>query len=205
MSENQQENEVKFLLSDIQIFQTRLITAGAVLHARRVHEINLRFDTPDLALTNAHRVLRLREDTRARLTYKGPADPTAAIASRKEIEFEVSSFSEARDFLLALGYHVSVSYEKFRTTYQWSGTEIDLDEMPYGNFCEIEGRDETSIKSVSQSLGLSWETRSLESYMMLFDRVKSALELKFNDLTFENFSKIPVSPELLGLKPADKK
>lgn len=203
MSENQQENEVKFLLSNIKTFESHLIQAGATLHAPRVHEINLRFDTPDLALTAAHRVLRLREDTRARLTYKGPADPAAAIASRKEIEFEVSNFSDARDFLLALGYHVSVSYEKFRTTYLLEGTEVDLDEMPYGNFCEIEGRGEAAIRIVSQKLGLTWESRSLESYMMLFDRVKSSLDLKFNDLTFENFSKIFVSPVTLGLKPAE--
>lgn len=200
---NQQENEVKFLLSDFKKFESKLIASGAILHSPRVYEINLRFDTPEGALSRGRRVLRLRKDSRSRLTYKGPADPTAAIASRQEIEFEVDDFDQARDFLLALGYQVVVLYEKFRTTYKLDDTEVVLDEMPYGMFCEIEGKDVIAIQAVANILDLSWNARSLESYMMLFDHVKISQKLDFKDLTFENFKGVSVSPSDFGLSPAD--
>jgi adenylate cyclase class 2 len=203
MNNNQQENEVKFMLSDLTKFETKLIQLSATLKKPRVHEINLRFDTPDGTLTRERRVLRLRQDSRARLTYKGPADLTAAIASRPEIEFEVSSFEDAKAFLHALGYQISVAYEKYRTIYLFNDVEVDLDEMPYGTFCEIEGKDELAIASASRTLDLKWENRCLDSYIMLFNRLKSNNHLDFNDLTFENFKGLSFSPSDLGLLPAD--
>ena len=57
----------------------------------------------------------------------------------RKSKFEVSSFDNAKALLEALGYRVSVMYEKYRTTYDWGGCEVTLDEMPYGDFAEIEG------------------------------------------------------------------
>jgi adenylate cyclase class 2 len=78
---------------------------------------------------------------------------------RQEIEFTVSDFEAARRFLEALGYHVALMYEKYRTTYDLEGVHITLDKMPYGNFIEIEGPDPASIRRINEQLGLDWEQR----------------------------------------------
>jgi len=39
----------------------------------------------------------------------------------------------------ALGYAVYMMYEKYRTTFRLDNLEVVLDELPYGNFVEIEG------------------------------------------------------------------
>ena len=54
---------------------------------------------------------------------------------------EVESFDQARAFLAALGYQVDMVYEKYRTKYELEGVHLDLDEMPYGDFIELEGND----------------------------------------------------------------
>ncbi len=61
------ELEVKFYLSNRVAMQQKLDSLGERI-APRVHEVNLRFDTPDRSLTSTGRVLRLRQDTRARVT-----------------------------------------------------------------------------------------------------------------------------------------
>ncbi len=48
---NQTELEVKFYLADLPALEARLQALGARLSQARVHEINLRFDTPSLDLT----------------------------------------------------------------------------------------------------------------------------------------------------------
>ena len=63
-----QEVEVKFLVADLNAVRRRLVTAGAVLGAPRVYERNVRFDTVDERLLARQALLRLRQDSRVRLT-----------------------------------------------------------------------------------------------------------------------------------------
>lgn len=203
MSAYQQELEVKLYLSDLPAYQKRLEALGARLKEPRLHEINLRFDTNDGTLTDAAQVLRLRQDTAARLTYKGPGETLNEVYARKEIEFAVSDYNSARDLLEALGYQVSLMYEKYRTTYEIDGLQVTLDEMPYGNFTEIEGPDPKGIRSMADSLGLDWEARIVDSYTSLFDHLREKLGLTFRDLSFDNFGGIDITPQDLGIIPAD--
>jgi len=137
------------------------------------------------------------------MTYKGPSQQREDVNMRQEIEFTVSDFSAARHLLEALGFQVAVTYEKYRTTYTLDEVEIVLDEMPFGNFMEIEGPDAASIQAIATQLGLNWETRCTESYMGLFRRVQDARRLPFRDLTFINFNTLKVAPEELAVKAAD--
>jgi adenylate cyclase class 2 len=178
------EIEAKFYLRDLPALRARIEAQGAELEAPRVHEVNLRFDTPEGGLKAVGQVLRLRSDSRARMTYKGPAAPGEEVAVRTEIEFEVNDFEAARALLEALGYEVFVMYEKFRTTYTLGGTEVTLDEMPFGYFCEIEGPDAETIRGVAQSLGLDWSTRINISYLELFERLKTNRRLEARHLSF---------------------
>ena len=72
MNNQSQEIETKFYLRNRHNFEEKLISLKAELVQPRVHELNLRFDTPDRTLTREKRVLRLRQDDQARMTYKGP-------------------------------------------------------------------------------------------------------------------------------------
>jgi adenylate cyclase class 2 len=200
---NEQELEVKFLLSNPDKFIANLKKRKAEVHIPRVHEVNLRLDTPARDLSRQAQVLRLRKDTRIRITFKGPAEERQDVSARREIEFEVSDFDSAKALFEALGYFQYILYEKYRTTYQLAGVEITLDEMPYGYFAEIEGPDPVKIRATAERLGLIWETRSIESYLSLFQRVKDKLILTFNDLSFENFEGISVAPTELGINPGD--
>ena len=204
MNKDKQEIEAKFYLDHLSALEKRLQAIHAECTQERVLEINLRFDTPDNELSKGHRVLRLRRDNRVRMTYKGPADPDKSIAMRNEIEFEVSDFESGRDFLLALGYEIRVVYEKYRASYTFDQVEVSLDEMPYGNFAEIEGPDEETIRERAGQLGLDWEARCKDSYMALFERVKEKRGLDVNNLSFEEFKGLAFSAEDFGIKTADR-
>ena len=203
MNAYQQELEIKLYLSDLPAYQKLLEALGARLKEPRQHEVNLRFDTTDGALTRSAQVLRLRQDTVARLTYKGPGETLNEVHARKEIEFTVSDYNSARDLLEALGYQVSLMYEKYRTTYEIDGLQVTLDEMPYGHFTEIEGPEAGGIRSIADKLGLDWEARIVDSYTSLFDHLREKLGLTFRDLSFDNFDSMDISPQDLGIKPAD--
>lgn len=197
-----QETEAKFYVLHLDAVQQRVESLGAAIVAERVHELNLRFDTPARDMRRRGRVLRLRQDTRARLTYKDSERMQRGTLSRREVEITVSDLDTTRELLEALGYELVFIYEKYRTTYQLDGAEIVLDELPYGHFVEIEA-DEDKLQPTAEKLGLRWDTVIRDSYSGLFDRLPEALTFSSRDLTFENFHGKTVSAEDLGLIPAD--
>ncbi len=197
------ETEAKFYIEHRDTLQKRIESVGATLSEPRVLETNLRFDTPDHDLHQVGYVLRLRQDTRARMTFKDGEQTQGGAFNRRELEFTVSDFDTAKELLQALGYEVSFTYEKYRTTYKLDGAEIMLDEMPYGNFVEIEG-PEKMIRALADKLQLKWDAAIQDSYSMLFDKLRAHQGWHMRDLSFENFKQLPVTPELLGVTPADK-
>ena len=204
MSNNGQETEAKFYVENFERVRSHLQEANAQLIQGRVLEKNLRFDSPDASLRAKGQVLRLRFDTEARLTYKGGNQNTQGVLSREEIEFVVGDFEKARKFLAALGYQQVFYYEKYRTTYELDHIKIMLDELPYGNFAEIEGKEEGTIRALSEKLGLNWEATIERSYSVLFEDLKKSLNLPFRDLSFENFTGIKVDATHLRVQVADK-
>ena len=204
MPESGRETEAKFYIRDLDRIRAFLEEADARLVQTRVLERNLRFDLPDASLRTGRRVLRLRYDTAARLTYKGGNDSTGGVLSREEIEFVVEDFEKAKKFLEALGYQQVFYYEKYRTTYELDQDSIMLDELPYGNFVEIEGATEATIRSLSENLHLNWDAAIERSYSALFEQVQKSLNLSFQDLSFENFAGIKVDATHLGVQVADK-
>ncbi len=213
-SEMDQELEVKFLVGDRAALENRLLAAGAQPVTPRTHEHNLRFDTAGSELTRSLQVLRLRQDQTSRLTYKGPSNDQDGASLRREIEFEVSDFEAARRLLEALGYRVSMVYEKYRAEYQLpalagledrqNAVRLMVDEMPFGDFIEIEGPATDALREAARRLDLVWEARILESYAALFEKLRNRLHLPFEDLTFANFSDRSVRPEELGVLVGDR-
>jgi adenylate cyclase class 2 len=204
MSTGGQEREIKLYVLHLDRLVRRLQELQARLGQPRVLETNLRFDLPDGSLRAAGRVLRLRRDTQARLTYKGAGQNDQGILDREELEFVVDDFEKARKFLEALGYQQSMVYEKYRTTYELENVDIMLDELPYGKFVEIEGETNEQIQAVAQKLHLDESAAINNSYTGLFENIRKTLELPFRDLTFENFKDIQTTADDLGVRAADE-
>jgi adenylate cyclase class 2 len=189
---NYHEIEIKLYTPDLAAVRKRLEKANASLSAPRVFERNIRYDTADRRLSERGIIVRLRNDTRARLTYKeGGTTLESGLFARYEAEVEVSNFDTMHVILEKLGFVPSMIYEKYRTTYELHGAEVVLDEMPYGNFVEIEG-DEASIPQAVAALELANAPRYNAGYAALFEQVRRNMGLTFRDLTFENFSGIVV-------------
>ena len=185
------ETETKLYCPDLSDVARRLVVAGAQVSAPRVYERNIRYENSDESLTANGIVVRMRQDSRSRLTYKGPSQAADGIMQRYEAEVEVSDFDTMHHILDKLGYHPHMIYEKYRTSYVLDGAEIVLDEMPYGNFVEIEG-EAAVIEALVQKLELSDAPRYGRSYTGLFENIRQHLKLDFTDLTFDNFEGIDV-------------
>ena len=207
MGETNQEIEAKFYVNHLDKILTRLNELESRLIQPRILETNIRFDLPDASLRSEHRVLRLRRDTEARLTYKDPSENEQGVLSRREIEFIVGDFNKAKQFLEALGYQSIFYYEKYRTTYFLQSSEVSvhvmLDELPYGKFVEIEGETIEMIKEIANKLNLKWDTAIGKSYSALFEQARKILNFSFQDLSFTNFSGISVTASHLGVQAAD--
>jgi len=200
-----QEIEAKFYVRGLERIKARLQELEALLIQPRVLEMNIRFDLPDGRLSSERRVLRLRQDTESRLTYKGGSTNEQGVLSRAEIEFIVEDFDKARAFLEALGYQSIFYYEKYRTTYDYKSCHIMLDEMPYGNFVEIEGETLKSIRAVADMLHLKWDNAIPTSYHMLFVQLcEKRPELDPKTLSFAALEGLNLSVEELGVHAGDE-
>jgi adenylate cyclase class 2 len=195
MSETENlEIEVKFLIDDPEAVRERLLAAGAELIRPRVYERNVRFDTADNALLPKEELLRLRQDTAVILTFKGPSayDRLSEAKVREEIEVAVDDFERMTSILKRLGYEPQQEYEKYREAFRLGDLEIVLDEMPYGNFIELEG-NEADIKSAAQAFDLDWQERILSNYLAMMGILAEFHNLPFLDVTFANFKDSEIS------------
>jgi adenylate cyclase class 2 len=197
-----EETEVKFYLQHPLDLPPRILATGGHVRRSRTHEINLRFDNAAGSLQNSGRVLRLRQDQKAYLTYKDRTQVENGALRRREIEFVVDDFESAQKLLRALDYQVIFTYEKYRTVYDHGVAEIMLDELPYGHFVEIEG-ERQALRPLADQLALSWSCAIARSYHALFEHVCEVRALAFRDLTFQNFADLVVEPADLGVFPAD--
>lgn len=195
-NKNLQETEVKLHTPDLNVVQSALESLGATLSKDRVFERNVRYQDAKNTFEGKGIVLRLRQDNQVRLTYKSGKSIQDGITSRLEAEVTVSDFDTMDTILSLLGFQQYMVYEKYRTTYTYDGAEIVLDEMPYGNFTEIEGSIKT-IETLIGKLRLDDAPRLTESYTRLFEYVCDNLGFDFDDLTFDNFDGIDVPSNAL--------
>jgi len=184
------EIEVKFLISDLQAIRSRILAVGAILERKRVFEGNILFDTIDRRLETAGNLLRVRVDDRQRMTFKVETlFPDEVVKVREEMEIEVSDFDICARILQRLGYHPVWEYEKYRETFRLDQVEIVVDELPYGNFIEIEGPKE-EIVATAKVLQLPWEHRILKSYLGLLTELNDRSSSSVDNLTFEAFEEV---------------
>ena len=188
---NNIEIEVKFYLDDIKPIQNYLMDLGAV-HKGRFFESNIRFEDKNNTLLKSQSLLRLRKDAKTILTYKSkPPFENSEFKIHQELEVEVNDFEKMKSILEKLGFHQEQIYEKWRETFIIHKTIVCIDQMPFGDFLEIEG-EMKDIKDLAGAMALGWEKRILLNYMQLFDIIKKDLNISFNDITFNNFKDISV-------------
>lgn len=193
------EVELKFRLTGIEE-HVRLRAALRDRGAERVgaeHEENLMFDDDTRRLAAMGTVLRLRVldgGPRAKLTYKGEARYDGAVKSRREVEVEVTDAETMRHLLESLGYAVSLTYAKERETWRLEATEVVLDTLVFGHFCEIEGPAAT-ITRLAADLGLGDDQVEIAGYASLMARYNDGRQ-HMNEEGTGSFD--PASPPRLG-------
>ncbi len=194
MENHHLEIEVKFLVSDLSALRERLVSLGAKQDQPRLYERNVRFDNPWDGLMMQGKLLRLRQDSSARITYKGSLVQAveSEVRIREELEMNVSDFDTAAAILERVGFVQRQVYEKYRETFEFAAVEVVLDEMPFGDFIELEG-EEADIRVAADALGLDWDRRILSNYLALMAQLKERYQLAFDDLTFENFTNLGLS------------
>jgi adenylate cyclase class 2 len=185
------EIEIKFYIHNIDAIRARIRTLGAELKSSGP-ETNILFDDAAQRMTQANKLLRLRQDTRCRLTVKTPPDDTDTnFKILRELEVDISDSQTMIAILEQLGFYPRQVYEKLRETYHFNHTELCLDTLPYGHFLEIEGEKE-DIRKVAEAMGLNWEKRITANYLSLFTTLQKQLNLPFEEITFENFKKMEI-------------
>ncbi|KAB2858708.1 MAG: class IV adenylate cyclase [Anaerolineae bacterium] len=193
------EIECKLYIPSLETIQTHLLQAGAVLTNPRTYEHNIRYEGPNGDFTSNGIVLRLRRDQDIRLTYKAPASQVAGgMVTRLELETTIGDFEIMDAILQHLGYRHNMVYEKYRTTYHLPDVpdvELVMDEMPYGNFLEVEGTPE-GIEAALAKLKLTNASRIEVGYVDLFELLRRHYQFTFRDLTFQNFIGINIDPQI---------
>jgi adenylate cyclase, class 2 len=193
---NPLEIEVKFYLPDITATREKILGLGAELKGSSF-ETNIRLDDAELRLTNAKKLLRLRQDSSCRLTVKTPPDdPDPEFKIFRELEVEVSDYQTMIAILEQLGFYPRQVYEKQRETFFFLHTTLCLDTLPYGHFLEIEGEKE-NIRETAKVIGIDWKKRITANYLALFAAIQKQMGLAFEDVTFENFRGIPIGEPLI--------
>lgn len=118
-------------------------------------------------LDNRQAVLRLRKtEQRTLLTYKEKLAPDGGFKQQIEFETEVSDVDAMESIIGALGYKLSVVYEKHRKSWHLGNVEVVLDELPFGYYMEIEG-DMDDILNAEKLLGADALTPEARGYPRL--------------------------------------
>lgn len=160
--------------------EKRLAKLGAVF-AGEAFEENYLHRGRVLDARNA--VLRLRKtNNKTLLTYKEAVGTNGHVKEKLEFETEVSDVGQMESIIAALGYRLSVVYEKHRTTYHFDDVEVVLDELPFGLYMEIEGTHK-AIAAAEKRLGtkkLKPEIRGYSRLTAKFGEMKSSvMEARF--------------------------
>ena len=115
MAQDNVENEIKLYVPFLNAVARRIEAEGGTISAPRVLEKNIRYDNAVGEFNAAGTVLRLRQDSRARLTYKDGERLLGEYgSSRTEVEVEVSDFDKMDTLLGKLGFRPTLIYEKYR-------------------------------------------------------------------------------------------
>ncbi len=178
------EIEVKVRISKTADIESRLRALGAYPQSPRTLEDDTLYDFPDRRLTKQGSILRLRDrEDGGVLTSKEKVKTSMRAKVRKELETGVSCLADARGIVEMLGLEPIWRYQKYRSSYRLGGLHALVDELPIGNFLELEGPKE-EIDRWAGALGFKADKFLLESYRDLHDAWRQENGLPDGDMLF---------------------
>lgn len=193
----QTEIEAKFLDVDPEDVRGKLKSIGAKQIYPEKMMTRKVFDFPDHRLEKEGAWIRVRnEGDKITLSYKRLID--RSLHGTKEITVEVNNFDETCNLLLALGFKQDSFQETKREKWKFEGCEITLDTWPWiPTFLELEAPDESTIKSLSEKLGLDWNTALHGSVEIAYQKYYDVTEEEIDN--WEQITFVPV-PDWLEIK-----
>lgn len=137
---------------------------------RREFEVNTVYSIE--ALRTKGGVVRIRRtENRSLLTFKRRMEENLSdVKQQIEHETEIADPDAAEEILAELGLQPVLVYEKYRDTWRFRSVEIVIDELPFGDYMEIEGSI-TAIKEAEILLGLEGLEPEPETYPRLTARL----------------------------------
>lgn len=115
-------------------------------------------------------ILRVRKiGDKTILTYKQPIKDDSDARQQIEYETVVENAGELENIIESLGFEKALVYEKRRQTWNFRETEIVFDELPFGQYMEIEG-SLTAIAEAEMLLGIEDLEVENETYPHLTQR-----------------------------------
>jgi adenylate cyclase class 2 len=179
-----EEIEVKIRIDDPDALRRRLLDMGAGAVRERHLEDNVLFDDPDMLITRKGCLLRIRtRPGEGILTFKGQGRVEGGAKVRSEREVRVEDPGTLRAILEGVGLASIYRYQKYRTEFELDGVQIAVDELPFGNFLELEGPLE-SIGTVAGRLGFSSESFLSSTYRNLHQEHSDRTGEPMDDLLF---------------------
>lgn len=178
------EIEVKVPVPSLVAVRDRAVALGYEPVLPRHFEANILYDYPDRSLSLAGCLLRVRETPHhALLTFKGKVVHDPSYKVRPEVETKCESGPALRDIMENIGLRPFFRYEKFREEFAGEGGLLCLDELPFGQFLELEG-DPASIEALAKALGLDPATFVKRSYADIYGEHCRSLGVPFGDIVF---------------------
>lgn len=147
--------------------KTELEASGGQFVGREFEE-NTIFSSDQLRDTGS--IIRIRKtDKRSILTFKRRVENQFDVKQQIEHETEISNANAAEAIIGELGLKPILVYEKYRDTWNFRSVEIVIDELPFGDYMEIEGSI-TAIKEAEILLGIEDLETEHETYPRLTTR-----------------------------------
>lgn len=191
------EIEATFLDVDHDLLRSKLRSLGGHLVSKEILIRRTIYDYSDLRLDKQAAWIRVRDEGgKVTMCFKQRQNET--IDGMKEIEFEVSSYADAKLFLEAVGLKIKAEQESRREVWRYKGCEIMLDTWPWiPEYVEVEGPTASKVKACSTELGLKWDEAMFDS--------TDAIYQKYYEVTRTEISTIPIKFGDIPKQLAEKK
>lgn len=200
MSKKYIEKEVKFKVDDPKGL-IGLLKSKSAEKVSGMFQRTTRMDTPNMDLEKKGIFLRVRTGDKSIVTLKKKINDKADsdLFERLELETEVKDTQVLADVFEQLGFSKRLVMEKYRVNYKYKNTTLSLDELPFGNYIEIEGEPK-DISTVIKDLELNFSNRINVTYWDLFEEFKKGSGEVSENIVFPNNYEFKISSTDSGQK-----
>ena len=172
--------EVKLKIKDKNQIIKKLKSKNAVLIGG-CKETSTRYDDKKESYEKKGEFIRLRSGLKNTITLKEKVDEEdSKILTRNDIEIEVDNLKGIKYILKKLGLNPVYTMEKYRLKWLYNENEIDIDELLFGCFLEIHGK-ENEIWKILEELELKKEDIIEGTYWDIFEEFKKTNEKYKNE------------------------